>query len=285
MSRVSTGDSTTPTAPELSPRSKSEDAVYQQNTAAEPSLESINKPDAEGFPWIVQVARDGDETKLKRLIVSGADLEAVHTTTKRSALCEASVQGHSKVVDILIHEGCLPDHADAESYTALHHACHKGHLAVAKSLIAANADIEAPGRQGQTPLHLAAQVPHRNMVMLLLQRNANVNARDADCRTPLHISAAKGNVEMCNYLLENGAQLDNRDSQSRTALQMACEEGHYELVEAMLKRSNLKATSLTFLTAFFAAVEHGHVCIAESFLARELDLQKLNKKISTNQLH
>lgn len=278
MSRVSTGDSTTPTAPELLPRSKSEDAVYQQNTAAEPSLEGINKPDAEGFPWIVQVARDGDETKLKRLIVSGADLEAVHTTTKRSALCEASVQGHSKVVDILIYEGCLPDHADAESYTALHHACHKGHLAVAKSLITANADIEAPGRQGQTPLHLAAQVPHRNMVMLLLQRNANVNARDADCRTPLHISAAKGNVEMCNYLLENGAQLDNRDSQSRTALQMACEEGHYELVEAMLKRSNLKATSLTFLTAFFAAVEHGHVCIAESFLARELDLQKLNKK-------
>ena len=277
MSRVSTGDSTTPTAPELSPRSKSENAVYQLNTAAEPSLQGIDKPDAEGFPWVVQVARDGDETKLKRLIVSGADLEAVHTTTKRSALCEASIQGHSKVVDILIHEGCLPDHADAESYTAFHHACHKGHLAIAKSLIAANADIEAPGPQRQTPLHLAAQVPHRNVVMLLLQRNANINARDVDYRTPLHISAAQGNVEMCNYFLDNGAQLDNRDSQSRTALQLACEEGHYESAEAMLKRSNLKATDLTFLTAFFAAVEYGHVRIAESFLARGLDLQKLNK--------
>ena len=45
----------------------------------------------------------------------------------------------------------------------------------------------------------------------------------------------------------------------------------------MLKRSNLRTTDLTFLAAFFAAVEHGHVRVAESFLGRGLDLQNLNK--------
>lgn len=72
-------------------------------------------------------------------------------------------------------------------------------------------------------------------------------------------------------------QVDNRDSQSKTALELACAAGHYESAEAMLKRSNLRTTDLTFLAAFFAAVEHGHVRVAESFLGRRLDLQNLNK--------
>ena len=278
MIQDSTGVKTAPIALELLPRSKVGDVIHQPDSSTEPSLRDLNKPDAEGFPWIVQAARDGDETQIQRLIVSGVDLDAVHTATKRTAVCEASLQGHSNVGDLLLREGCLPDYADAESYTALHHACHRGYLAIAKSLVAANVDIEASGPQKQTPLHLAVEVPHRNVVMLLLQRNANVNARDEASRTPLHISAAHGSVEMCIYLLENGAQLDNRDSKSRTALQVACEAGHYDTVEALLNRSNLKPTDLTFLTAFFAAVEHGHVRIAESFLSRGLDLQKLNKK-------
>ena len=277
MSRASTGNTVPSIALEALPRSKSEDMVHHLDFITEPSLQGINNPDVEGFPWIVQAGRDGDETQIKRLIISGANLEAVHATTKRSALGEASLQGHSNIVDLLIHEGCPTNHVDAESYTALHHACHKGHLAAVKSLLKANTDIDASGPQSKTPLHLAAQVPHRNVVMLLLQRNANVNARDENSQTPLHISAAQGNVEMCSYLLENGAQLDNRDSKSKTALQLACEVGQYDTAEAMLKRSNLRITDLTFLTAFFAAVEHGNVRIAESFLSRGLELQKLNK--------
>ena len=276
-SQVSTGEKLAPIALEPSLGSRSEDMIHQQDFPTESSLQDINKPDGEGFPWIVQAGRDGDETQIKRLIISGANLEAIHATTQRSALCEASLQGHSNIVDLLIHEGCPTNLADAESYTALHHACHKGHLAIVKSLLAANLDIEAPGPQSKTPLHLAAQVPHRNVVMLLLQRHANVNARDENNRTPLHISAAQGNVEMCSYFLENGAQFDNRDSKSKTALQLACEAGHYDTAEAMLKCSSLRITDLTFLTAFFAAVEHGNVRIAESFLSRGLDLQKLNK--------
>ena len=277
MSQAPTADAKMPIALESLARSMSEDVTHRLDSTIGLPLQDINKPDGEGFPWIVQAARDGDEIRVKRLIISGADLEAVHVTTKRSALCEASLQGHSNVVGLLVHEGCLVEHVDAQSYTALHHACHKGYLAVVKTLVAANADIEALGPQKQTPLHLAAQVPHKNVVMLLQQHNANVNARDENYQTPLHISAAQGNVELCSYLLENGAQLDSRDSKFKTALQLACEAGHYNVAEAMLKSTNLRATDLTFLTAFFAAVEHGHIRTAESFLAQGLDLQKLNK--------
>ena len=253
----------------------SDNIVLKMASVGPETPQDIDKPDAEGFPWVVQVARDGDEIKLKRLIVSGADLKAVHTITKRDALCEAAMQGHSNIIEILIQEGGSLDYADADSYTALHHASHKGQLAAAKVLLAAHADVEAPGPQRQTPLHLAMQIPHRNVVMLLLQHNANINARDVNSQTPLHISAAQGQSDMCNFLLDHGAQVDNRDSYSRTALQLACEEGHYDAVETMLCHSNLKPTELTFLTAFFASVENCHVRIAESFFARGLKLKKL----------
>ena len=258
-------------------RSISDSVTHQPNTTELP-LQGIDEPDANGFPWIVQAARDGDETRIMRLIVSGADIRAVHTTTKRNALCEASLQGHVNVVDLLLREGCPTDQADTESRTALHHACYSGHLAIAKKLVTANnIDIEASGPQKQTPLHLAVQVPHKNVVMLLLQNHANVNARNDSSQTPLHLSAAKGDAELCSYLLDSGAQLDNRDSKSRTALQVACEAGHYDTAELLLERSSLRATDLTFLTAFFAAVEHGHIRIAESFLCRGLDLQRLGR--------
>ena len=215
----------------------------------------------------------------RKLLVSGADIKASHTSTRRNALSEASIQGHQKVVDLLVEDGCPLEDFDAEGNTALHHACRRGHLIVAKSLITSGALINALGPRGQTALHLAMQVPHQNVVMHLVQHKANINARDASFQTPLHIGASQGNLAMCKYLLDEGAQLDSREAQSKTPLQLACEAGHYELVQMMLNQSNLNPTNMTFLTAFFAAVEYGHVRIAESFFPFGLKLQELKKDL------
>ena len=240
-------------------------------------VSNIDEPDKDGFPWIVQAARDGNEEIIQKLLLSGADIKASHTKTLRHALSEASIQDRPTIVDLLIREGCPLEHYDAEGYTALQHACQTGHLSVAKSLINNGALIDAPGPQGQTALHLAMHVPHQNVVMLLIQHKANVNARDATFRTPLHIGASLGNVAMCSYLLNEGAQLDSREVQSKTSLQLACEAGHYDLVQMMLNQANLNPTEMTFLSAFFPAVEFGHIRIAESFFSRGLKLQELQK--------
>ena len=247
--------------------------AVEDGTAARRSGLEIDALDPEGFPWIVKAARDGDESMLQKLLNSDADIKAVHRVTKRHALSEASFHGHEKLVDLLIREGAPLEHTDAESCTALHHACRRGELAIAKKLLANNAAIDAPGPDRQTPLHLAITVPHQNIVMLLLQRKANVHARDMHQRTALHLSALQGNLTMCTHLLDSGAQIDHREHQSRTALQLACEMGHYELVEMMLDHAKLKPKDLTFHTAFFTAVEHGHVRIAESFFRRGLKLK------------
>ena len=269
---ATTVDSTLPLSPELI---QSEDNVSLSPSM--PQLSNIDEPDEQGFPWIVQAARDGNEQLVRKLLISGADIKVYHTTTRRHALSEASIRGHQNIVDLLIEEGCPLEYPDAEGNTALHHACRGGNLAVAKSLLTGGALVNALGPQGETPLHLAIQVPHQNVVMLLIQNKASVNARDAAYRTPLHIGASQGNAAMCNYLLSEGAQLDSREAQSKTPLQLACEAGHYELVQMMLNQSKLNPTNMTFLTAFFAAVEHSHVRIAESFFPHGLKLQELKK--------
>lgn len=255
----------------------SEDSISLQPSL--PQITNIDEPDKHGFPWIVKAARDGKEELVRKLLISGADIEATHTTTRRHALAEAAIQGHERIVDLLIEEGCSLDCADAEGNTALHHASRKGQLAIVKSLVTRGAAINATGSDDRSALHLAMEEPYQNVVMLLIQHKANVNARDAFFRTPLHIGASQGNVAMCNYLLNEGAQLDSREANSKTPLQLACEAGYYELVQLMLDQAKLNATNMTFLTAFFAAVEHGHVRIVESFFSHGLKLRELRKDI------
>ena len=247
--------------------------------APTPQFQQIEEPDKEGFPWIVRAARDGDEEMVRKLLVSEVDIQATHTLTGRHALAEASIQGHARIVDLLIEQGCLLKDADVEGNTALHHACRNGHLAVVKSLIKNGALVNPSGPEGKSALHLAMEGPHQNVVMLLIQHKADVNSRDATFRTPLHVGASQGNLAMCTYLLNEGAQLDSREAQSRTPLQLACEAGHYELSQLMLHYSKLNANNMTFLTAFYAAVEHGHVRIAESFFSQGLKLQELKRDL------
>lgn len=269
------------TNPDLVSSSKSQLTKSEDSVSLSQPLQqipdTIDEPDQQGFPWIVQAARDGDEQTVRKLLVSGADITAVQTSSRRHALSEASIRGHQAIVDLLVQEGGPLELRDAEGNTALHHACRSGHLGVAKSLITNSALINASGPQGQTALHLAMLAPHQNLVMLLVQLKANVNARDALSRTPLHIGASQGNIAMCSYLLDEGAQLDSREAQSKTPLQLACEVNHTQLVQMMLQKSTLTPSNTTFLTAFFAAVEHGHVQIAESFFASGLKLQELKK--------
>ncbi|KAL8978454.1 MAG: hypothetical protein Q9205_005957 [Flavoplaca limonia] len=240
-------------------------------------LPNIDEPDEEGFPWIVQAARNGQEEMIRKLLISGADIQVTHISTHRNALAEAALHGHQNCIDLLVEEGCLMEFPDAEGNTALHHACANGHLAAAKSLVARGASINAPGLDGQSPLHLAIRAPYQNVVMLLVQSKANVNARDMRSWTPLHIAASQGNVAMCSYLLHEGAQLDSREAQSKTSLQLACEAGNYELVQMMMNHSKLNATNMTFLAAFSTAVEFGHVRIAELFFSEGLKLQELKR--------
>lgn len=113
------------------------------------------------------------------------------------------------------------------------------------------------------------------MVMLLLQRHANVNARDALQQTALHFAASRGFPNICNSLLDHGAQSESRDGNSKTPMQLAIAAEHWEVVDLLLARSTLRPTDTNFLTAFFDAIETGHVRMVKSFFERGATLKGL----------
>lgn len=240
-----------------------------------PAQFDINKPGPNGFPLLVRAASDGLGEMVEKLLASGAHIEALHTETKRNALIEASVQGHSEIVDLLLDHRCLLQHLDSQHMGALHHAAQMGHLLVAKALLDRGAAVDIQTWNGLTPLYLASRAAHANMVMLLLQRQANVNARDASQQTALHVAASRGFPNVCNSLLDYGAQSESRDSKSKTPMQLAIVAEHREVVDLLLSRSTLRPTDTNFLTAFFDAIETGHVRMVESFFDRGATLKGL----------
>ena len=254
-------------------------AATNSSSAEIPGLDAsgfdVNKPRPDGAPLLVRAASDGLGEIVEKLLASGAHIEAVHTKTKRNALIEASVQGHSRIVDLLLDHRCSLQQLDSQDMSALHHAAQKGHLLVAKALLDRGAAVDIQGLNGLAPLHLASWASHANMVMLLLQRHANVNARDASQQTALHVAASRGFLNVCNSLLDHGAQSESRDGNSKTPLQLAIIAEHREVVDLLLARSTLRPTDTNFLTAFFGAIETGHVRMVEGFFDRGATIKGL----------
>lgn len=244
-----------------------------------PTLSSIdmnvNHPDREEDPLIVRAASDGRGSMVEKLLASGADKNAVHPVTKRTALIEASEKGHANIVELLLDHACSISHIDSGGMSALHHAAQKGYLLVAKALLDRGAAVDIQGLNGLTPLYLASWAPHANMVMLLIQRQANVNARDAWQRTALHVAASRGFTNICTLLIDNGAQQETRDGDSKTPLQLSIGAQQLETVDLFLSRLKFRPTDTNFLTAFFAAIEAGHVRIAECFIDKGATLKGL----------
>ena len=207
----------------------------------------VNKPGPDGSPLLVRAASDGLGEIVEKLLANGAHFEAVHSETKRNALIEASVQGHHKIVDLLLDHRCSHQHLDSQHMSVLHHAAQNGHLLVAKALLDRGTTVNIQGSSCLTPLHLASWASHANMVMLLLQRQANVDARDASQQTALHVAASRGFPNVCNSLLDYGAQSERRDGDPKTPMKLAIAAGYREVVDLLLARLTLRPTDTNLL--------------------------------------
>ena len=72
----------------------------------------VNKPGSDGSPLLVRAASDGLGETVEKLLASGAHIDAAHTKDKRNALIETSLQGHSRIVNLLLDHRCSLQHLD-----------------------------------------------------------------------------------------------------------------------------------------------------------------------------
>ncbi len=127
---------------------------------------------------IINAARSGDATAVRRLLALGADINAKETYGT-TVLMWASLRGHLEVVKVLLEKG---------------------------------ADINAKDSGGKNALMKASQYCHPKVVRALLEKGAdvNANAKDGttalDCATPGGHAEAFGLAEVRALLLQAGAK-------------------------------------------------------------------------------
>ena len=128
---------------------------------------------------------------------------------------------------------------DEDEYTPLHRASYNGHTDVVEYLLHSGADIQARTVDGWQPLHCACRWNKVRTVALLLQNGALINSKTNGGQTPLHLAASNDRAKPTLELLLRHRDLDPTllNGQSETALQLAERNGRFAYLFLMVDGS------------------------------------------------
>ena len=147
---------------------------------------------------------------------------------------EATVEGYTDSVKVLLDSGADVNAKDEGGWTALFWAAFAQRRAVVRLLLEKGADANAKNRYDDTPLIRAAYVGDTETVRTLLEFKAEPNTRDNLGRTALMEAARQGHADAVRVLLEAGADSKTQDRDGETALSWAEKQKHPEVI-ALLK--------------------------------------------------
>lgn len=187
------------------------------------------------------------------LLENGADSTEVDAD-ERPALHLAAISGQEGLVKLLLDkQGGKNDFGTDE---ALRLAAMNGHDRVMIVLLEHRADSAAPDANGRTSLHLAAFHGHESSAKLLLDNGGDINWKDSNGDGPLSLAAANGHRAVTKLLLRHSAYLDY--SSGVAVLRMAIRMKDLPLVEFLIERGvNVNSTDLDGQTILQLALLKG----------------------------
>ena len=119
--------------------------------------------------------------------------------------------------------------------SALHEASGNGHVDSVRILLDHGADVNAVGWKDNTPLHHACYYGHVNVTRFLLEHNANSNAQTTDYETALHDASEQGYLEIVRLLVDHGADVTVQRKDGLTPYQVATRNGHKAVAQLLLE--------------------------------------------------
>jgi ankyrin repeat protein len=144
----------------------------------------------------------------------GIDLNAsgtcfdVNTGDKQNTTClmKAAINGHYKIIELLLRFGASPSIENNKGENALTLACMQENFAICEKLIVAKGDVNHVDSLGRTPLLKAARHnSNSDILQLLLQHGADPTISDNNKNTPLHFAAIRGTKDVAIFLIKLGA--------------------------------------------------------------------------------
>ncbi|KAM7117005.1 ankyrin repeat and SOCS box protein 3 isoform 2-T6 [Ciconia maguari] len=203
---------------------------------AAPSDDYINSKTFEGMCALHLSAHHGSLGSVRVLLEAGADPNEV-TTEATTALFLAVENGHADIVKFLLQHGANVKGPHSWSgWNSLHQASFQGYTEIMKILLEKGASKECKDDFGITPLFVAAQYGKLESLRLLISYGADVNCQAKDRATPLLIAAQEGHAECVELLLSKGADpnLYCNEDNWQLPIHAAAEMGHKEILGLLI---------------------------------------------------
>ncbi|XP_050170873.1 ankyrin repeat and SOCS box protein 3 isoform X2 [Myiozetetes cayanensis] len=201
-----------------------------------PSADYIHSRTFEGLCALHLSARHGALDCLRVLLEAGADLNDV-TTDATTPLFLAVENKHTEVVKFLLQHGANIEGPHCWSgWNSLHQASFQGSTEIMEILLEKGASKNCRDDFGITPLFVAAQYGQLESLRLLVSHGADLNCQAKDRATPLLIAAQEGHLECVKLLLAAGADpnLYCNEDKWQLPIHAAAEMGHVKILELLI---------------------------------------------------
>lgn len=168
--------------------------------------------------------------------VSGTK-KSVDASKNPNALMIAAQNGDVVELKKIIKSGAKIDATDADGKTALFYAILNDEIYAAQTLIAAKANVNHVAGGKATPLMTAARFGRDQVIPLLLKSGAKINEQDKFGKTAL-VWATEADIETVNEILKGKPNLHLKDEKGETAIVKTILKGDFnakEIVAALLK--------------------------------------------------
>lgn len=131
----------------------------------------VNAADASGDIPLIMAAYLGHTEITRLLLEASADVTAVDSGMKATALHAAAYAGRTEPARLLIQHGIDIDaQGPYNGYTALHDAIWQNNVETARVIVDAGADLTLRNHEGQTPLEMARARKRQQIVAMIEQR-------------------------------------------------------------------------------------------------------------------
>ena len=163
----------------------------------------------------------------------------------RTPLALASLNGHLKVVKLLIEQGADLAVSNNYGWTPLNAASGRGHLETVRLLLSQGANPLVVGQSGWSPLDSAAKSGQVEIVKLLLEHESfdTIDDKHSLCGTIANTLAFFGHTDLLQYIVQHkNADLQTPDASKRTPLLFAARGGHVQTFEYLVDYGSSLAT-------------------------------------------
>jgi len=166
-----------------------------------------------------------------QLIKGGADINAVSSKWNKTPLHQASYNGYTEIVRILLEKGADVNVMDSAGNNSLILASYSGNEQIVEMLTRNGANVNQKDADERTPLIIAAKQGYKSIVSMLIAKGADINAKDKYLSTALTYSPS---YEIADLLIKNGAHINERNHRGETPLIFATINKHKDVVAFLI---------------------------------------------------